>query len=618
MRSMFSGVSGLKAHQTKMDVVGNNIANVNTVGYKRSTVTFNEMLNQQIRGASAPSTSFFGGTNPMQIGLGVTVGSIGVVHSPGSPQSTGRSMDMSIEGEGYFVVGLGSDNYYTRAGDFGFDSENNLVASNGMKVKGWTAAIDSNNKFSLDTSQVISAINLTALSTSQIMQSTTSLGIGVNLDSRLAGTGATTAAVLKGEYTAGDYIINVNGVDLDVTLDSPTVVDDDATKINDAINAAFNTTAVEYAISDGTNITITSPLVGSSASIKVLPGVTTPGTFNVDLTATVLGKSATKNYISPTVTGASLNASATTPVRINVGEGVVIDEEFTISDGKGKNIHLTNSNSAFWELDPSSGLLIIKGSLTDLGYTGTWDLTEKIQVNYKKADYQTSMKVYDNQGGAHDFTMSYMKTGPNEWVANYAIDGDVIDHGGTFTKTMVFKANGQINDNIPGNAEFELPYIFPGGSLVSGLEPLAINVDLTNMIQVANENSTLSNIQNGFSPGSLQRISVNQTGQIIGTFSNGENIELAQVALATFSNNSGLGKMGDTLFIESRNSGLAEIGAPGTAGKGSVKPEALEMSNVDLSQEFVDMIITQRGFQANSRIITTSDEMLQELVNLKR
>lgn len=616
MRSMFSGVSGLKTHQTKMDVVGNNIANVNTVGYKRSTVTFNEMLNQQIRGASAPSSNFFGGTNPMQVGLGVTVGSIDVVHSPGSPQSTGRSMDMSIEGEGYFVIGLGSDNYYTRAGNFGFDSENNLVASNGMKVKGWTAAVDASNNFNLDTSQAISPINLTALSTSQIMQATSAMTIGVNLDSRLPATGATDPAVLTGAPylatgTSGSLDLRVNGIDIPITLPNNSLADDlDA--INDAINIAFNTTGETYAVDNGGKIEITGPVAGKEASIEVISGDIAG--FTAETSAT--GISTTKTYISSIVNGGDVNGiNSTNSVILSAGEGLVVDGEFSISDGK-RVLVLDHSNSDYWDVDPSSGQLTLKNLKNDGFWTG-WDATSDMQINYKKADYQTSMKVYDNQGGAHDFTVTYMKTHSNKWVANYAIDGDVISMGAgnSYTKEMIFKTNGQIDDTVPQNAAFELPFTFPASS---GLDPLSINVDLTNMIQVANENSTLSNIQNGFSPGSLQRISVNQTGQIIGTFSNGENIELAQVALATFSNTSGLSKVGDTLFVESRNSGLPEYGAPGTAGKGSVKPESLEMSNVDLSQEFVDMIITQRGFQANSRIITTSDEMLQELVNLKR
>lgn len=614
MRSMFSGVSGLKTHQTKMDVVGNNIANVNTVGYKRSTVTFNEMLNQQIRGASAPSTSFFGGTNPMQVGLGVSVGSIEVVHSAGSPQSTGRSMDMSIEGEGYFVIGIGSDNYYTRAGNFGFDAENNLVASNGMKVKGWTATIDSDNKLSLDTSQAISPINLTALSTSQIMQATTNMSIGVNLDSRLPVTGASKPAELNWTYdntSASNLAFTINGTNVTVALPSGDSINDAIDKINAAF--AGTSPAVEAVAkvspSSPNDIQITSLLLGTSSTIVVnIGGAGITGTPSV----TGVPAESIKSYTSPVVTGLDMNgASGTNIVRINIGEGVVVNGDFKITDGS-KTVFLNSSNADFWDLDPSSGLLTIRDNLG-----GSWDGNANIRVEYQKANYQTSMKVYDNQGGAHDFTVTYMKIDSNHWQANYAIDGDVIGMGtpSSYTKDMFFKTNGQIDDIISGNASFQLPYTFPLGS---GLEPLQINVDLSTMIQVANENSTLSNIQNGFSPGSLQRISVNQTGQMIGTFSNGENIELAQVALATFSNTAGLSKVGDTLFIESRNSGIPEIGASGTGGKGSVKPESLEMSNVDLSQEFVDMIITQRGFQANSRIITTSDEMLQELVNLKR
>jgi flagellar hook protein FlgE len=615
MRSMFSGVSGLKTHQTKMDVVGNNIANVNTVGYKRSTVTFNEMLNQQIRGASAPSTSFFGGTNPMQVGLGVSVGSIDVVHSAGSPQSTGRSMDMSIEGEGYFVIGIGSDNYYTRAGNFGFDAENNLVASNGMKVKGWTATIDSDNKLSLDTSQAISPINLTALSTSQIMQATTNMTIGVNLDSRLAGAGASKPATLSWVYAQpiAQETINFSidgGGAISVTINTTDDITTVISNINTAILASGAVASEEPAGSG--KIQIKSSTTGTSSEIIANP---TLGNAGLSSSTTVYGAlyDTIKSYTSPVVTGQDINdATDTNIVRINIGEGVVVNDDFRIIDGKN-TVFLNSTNADKWDLDPSSGLLTIRG---DLG-VASWDTNANIKVEYHKADYQTSMKVYDNQGGAHDFTVTYMKIDSNHWQANYAIDGDVIGMGtpSSYTKDMFFKTNGQIDDIISGNASFQLPYTFPLGS---GLEPLQINVDLSTMIQVANENSTLSNIQNGFSPGSLQRISVNQTGQMIGTFSNGENIELAQVALATFSNTAGLSKVGDTLFIESRNSGIPEIGASGSGGKGSIKPESLEMSNVDLSQEFVDMIITQRGFQANSRIITTSDEMLQELVNLKR
>ncbi|MGI6225033.1 MAG: flagellar hook-basal body complex protein, partial [Peptococcales bacterium] len=179
MRSLFAGVSGLRVHQTKMDVIGNNIANVNTPGFKKSRTVFQEMLNQTVRGASSPQGNR-GGTNPIQIGLGVNLGSIDVIHAPGSPQSTGKTLDMAIEGEGYFVVGEGSNRYYTRAGNFDFDGSNNLITSNGHYVLGWIA--DSEN-FQLQPD--LSVINLSSLASKPINKATQNVEIGKNLDSRI-------------------------------------------------------------------------------------------------------------------------------------------------------------------------------------------------------------------------------------------------------------------------------------------------------------------------------------------------------------------------------------------------------------------------------------------------
>ncbi|MGB9839457.1 flagellar hook-basal body complex protein, partial [Thermovenabulum sp.] len=140
MRSMFAGVTGLRNHQIKMDVIGNNIANVNTVGYKKSRVTFQEALAQTMRGASAPQNAR-GGTNPLQVGLGMTIGAIDTIHTPSSLETTGNMTDLAIEGDGFFVVTDGQERYYTRAGNFGFDEEGNFVnTSTGYKVMGWQNA----------------------------------------------------------------------------------------------------------------------------------------------------------------------------------------------------------------------------------------------------------------------------------------------------------------------------------------------------------------------------------------------------------------------------------------------------------------------------------------------
>lgn len=175
MRSMFSGVSGLRSHQTMMDVVGNNVANVNTPGYKASQVTFQEALTQTVRGAG-PGTGPIGGTNPVQIGLGTQVATVDGIFTQGTAQTTGRATDVMIQGEGYFILGRGAERFYTRAGSFGFDHDGYLVNGNGLQVLGWNADAAGN----VDTSQAIGAIRIPA---GQVIepQATENVTIGGNL-----------------------------------------------------------------------------------------------------------------------------------------------------------------------------------------------------------------------------------------------------------------------------------------------------------------------------------------------------------------------------------------------------------------------------------------------------
>lgn len=510
MRSMFAGVSGLKVHQTKMDVIGNNIANVNTVGFKKSRVNFQDMLNQTLRGASAPQGEM-GGINPMQIGLGVQLGSIDVFHTGGSPQSTGRNLDLSVEGDGYFVVGSGSSRYYTRAGNFDFDAANNLHL-NGMKVFGWTTDPTS---LTLDTGTEARGINLGALAETQIQRATSQIEIGRNLDSR---------------------------------------------------------TSVQ----------------------------STPRTYQgiADTTA-----------IDP--------ANPDTYVTIKLPQGIVFDDKFKIG-GFTYNDLINTANDDRWSLNPSTGEIVLKDSVL---YNATTSADENIPINpvisYKEASHQTPLTIYDSLGNAHEANVIYYKSADNTWLANVTVNGELVKLpntlGSEYVHKLEFTDQGQIADGQRLTITLDKGNPFGGEA-----EALEAVIDFSSLTQVATDTSALGLSQDGFDPGSLQSIAVDTSGSIVGTFSNGQNILLAQVALATFRNPAGLSSDGNTLFKESRNSGIAQIGTPGSAGKGIVKPETLEMSNVDLSQEFVEMIITQRGFQANSRIITTSDELLQELVNLKR
>ncbi len=477
MRSLFAGVSGLKNHQTRMDVIGNNIANVNTIGFKKSRVTFQDMLSQTMRGASSPTTTR-GGTNPIQVGLGMTLASIDTIQTPGSPQSTSKSTDLSIEGEGFFMLGEGNRTYYTRAGNFEFDDDKNFYnASNGMLVKGYLA--DANGNISTNTE--IADINLSA-QVSSPPKETTFITYSKNLDF--------TATPLTGTASAGH------------TVGTPTTV----------------------------------PLNPASLPIT-----------SVDITGLTEGTPTTGDY----------------------------------------------------HVDYSTGTVIIHDAVA----TGTYP------INYTMSNHFSPMKVFDSLGNDHMLTVYYTKTAnPNEWLVTSKID-DTFLSPGSGTGLLTFdQSTGKLTTSAVSHATTTIP----------GVDPINIELKFGDITQYAADFTALGINQDGYEQGYLDSISVDTSGVLTGSFSNGRSRNLAQIAIATFPNPSGLLKAGNNMFTVSNNSGEPDKGIPGISGRGIIKPESLEMSNVDLSQEFVDMIITQRGFQANSRVITTSDSILEELVNLKR
>ncbi|WP_027629539.1 flagellar hook protein FlgE [Ruminiclostridium cellobioparum] len=446
MRSMFSGVSGLRAHQTRMDVIGNNVANVNTVGFKSGRVTFQEVFNQTLRGAGAPDAALGrGGTNPMQIGLGTGVGAIDTMMTRGSSQRTDNPTDLSIEGEGFFIVkGSNADTFkFTRAGNFGLDKLGNLVSGSGMNVYGWMKydrLPDGTIKY--DTESEIGPINL--------------YNDEFNGNKRVIAPKATTNAVFSGNLNSS------------IKTD-PTMLD---------------------------------------------PQKPSEGQFSVPFTAyDSLGNS----------------------------------HEFSI---------------CYWN--------------TSDGTTNTWNY----KVFEKTIDPDTGEVGYDEVSGT--------------------------------TTPLTFDANGKFQ---PPTEPDELLIT----DLGNGAAELKITLDFSNVTMFSADCSVKPTNIDGYTTGNLVTFNIGSDGVLTGIYSNGQQQPLGMVALASFSNPAGLQKIGDNLFIPTTNSGDFTKGLQaGSEGVGSLSPGTLEMSNVDLSREFTDMIITQRGFQANSRIITTSDEMLQELVNLKR
>jgi flagellar hook protein FlgE len=386
LRSLYSGISGLHAHQQMMDVTGNNIANVNTIGFKSSQTIFEDTLSQLTGAAGAPQNGN-SGTNPAQVGLGVRVAANVTSFAQGAAQTTGKTSDMMIQGDGFFIVRNGPETQYTRAGSFTVDAQGTLTTPNGFAVQGWAAV---------------------------------------------------------------DGVVNTAGVPTKLTL----------------------------------------PLGGSLAPVA---------TSNVTMT----------------------------------------------------------------------------GNLSNEAVIG--------------ATYDIPFRVYDSTGAASTITAHLEKTATDTYSMTLP-DGS--------STTITFTAG-------KGPA-----------SVVCG----AYNFDTHDMTQFSGADVARVADADGSSAGTLSSLTytVSDRGEVIGVFSNGLKQKLGQVALATFRNVNGLEKAGDSTFRATANSGLAQVGEAGTSGLGSIVNGALEMSNVDLAQEFTNLVVAQRGFQANSRIITTSDEILQELVSIKR
>ncbi|WP_448059126.1 flagellar hook protein FlgE [Cellulomonas hominis] len=403
LRSLFAGISGLRSHQTMLDVTGNNIANVNTTGFKSSQIQFQDTLSQVVQNAGGAQDGT-GGTNPAQVGLGVRVAGITTSFTQGASQLTGRSTDMMIQGDGFFVVRKGAETFYTRAGSFDFDSTGQMtLPGEGALVQGWAA---------------------------------------------------------------------VNGV-----------------------------------------IDTTGPLT----DLKVPAG-------------SVMAAVAT--------TEASFKGNL--PKDAEVGEV--------------RNLSLT---------------------------------------------------AYDASGVERDITMTLTKTATG-WSMS-ATDGTaVFPPLPATTVPLTFDASG--------NLDFTASGLTAAGGFALG----PVTVDLSTVTGYAGVDTIKKGVPNGQAAGVLQSFALGADGTIMGSFSNGLKQAIGKIALGSFTNPAGLEKAGGSLFRTSVNAGEAQVGAAGVGGRGSLAGGALEMSNVDLSSEFTNLIIAQRGFQANSRVITTSDELLQELVNLKR
>ncbi|HXE56365.1 MAG TPA: flagellar hook-basal body complex protein [Gemmatimonadales bacterium] len=697
MRALFAGVSGLRNHQVRLDVIGNNIANVNTVAFKASRVTFEEAFAQLLQGASRPPGDL-GGINPIQIGLGMNIGSIDQNFAQGNLESTGQATDLAIQGDGFFIASDGKRTFYTRAGNFQLDADGRLVMpTNGFVVQGINA--DSNGN--LSTGTAITDIVL-PFGKKSPARATTQLKLSGNLDAREQplGTILTTNGRLfaiektgsnggRGSDVNGLYARGMaNNQIVGMSPSSTTVTVSDGTTTRTYTYVALDTGVGDTAFNSLNDLvaeinndfaTFQAAIDDATGAIELTANAANPGAIALSFSSSnpVLLKAlgaANTAALGPGGTartdefshianeqdllvdlrngsgqGLGLVGGDTISVNGNVGGSAVGTGSFgvTATSTLGElmttidaTLGLVNADGV--SLNPSTGALVIHGD------GGTVNALSAINIqsngagaanfnaifgsqpgNYIETQAATdvthdvAISVYDSIGQSHTLTITFVKdpTVQNQWLwrASFPADSPAVILGGG-SGAVTFDSDGRLQTfTYDGGAS---SFQFDPGTGASS--PVDIRLDsgsvgdINGLSQFSSPSNAVASSQDGYPMGNLQDISVDARGVITGYFTNGVSQTLAQIALASFNNPTGLLRRGDNMYEESGNSGSAVVGFAGTSNQSMLTPGALESSNVDISQEFTNMIIAQRGFQANARVITTADEMLNELVNLRR
>ena len=567
MRSMYSAVAGLKSHQTRMDVIGNNIANVNTTAYKSSSMTFSELMSQTTQKASgANATTGVGGTNAKQIGLGVKAGAINTaITTQGSAQSTGNPFDIMITGDNFFVVSNGSENFFTRDGSFYVDGAGNLaMTSTGYNVMGWSVDETTGNikQDTVTALRIMSAANMT-----YPPEATTKANISGILDQND-----------KDVTSANGKTVNLNffdarGYSYTAKFTFKQSGGDKTNEYSMELNKILDSTGKEMDIS---GITFGEQNLEQTLSSKL--------SLNTD---SYKWDDATK----------TLQTTATPPETVAELDKIFNNGALITDQDKAEEVQKN--------LDA-----IAKA----YGYEGSTDEFLKLYTT-GNAGQVTVQKMLEN--------MSKNMTGddilPKVKNEELTMTGRKFDGA----KVVFDKDSGKLQsiNNSTTNLSTTLNFPATMGNFSN------ITIDLSECTNYDNKGTStigatsgdLDGLGTGRRLGDMIGVSIQKDGMIYASYDNGMTKLLGQIATAAFANASGLEKEGDNLYSATLNSGEFDgIGVDITAGGGYMSTGQLEMSNVDLSSEFTEMITTQRGFQANSRIITVSDTLLEELTNLKR
>jgi len=524
--ALYAGVSGIRAHQNMLDVIGNNLANINTYGYKSSRLLFSDLLSQTLATGS--------NGNPMQVGKGVKIASITSNFGQGTLESTNNVFDLAIQGDGFFVVNGGSKDFFTRVGSFDTDKDNFLIDSNtGYKV------IDANgNSIIIPYDSTVSG------------KATSKVNLTGNLDASAASTTAevvmTTTAFTSGG-TAATATTTLNSLDSNTT---------------------------DYVAGD-----------------KILISGTKPDGTSVSATYTYAAGDTVQKILDALNAGTAFDSSDTT------------DGATASIDSTGKIVVKSNKVGT----DNLSVTLADDGSNT--GIT-TWT-----NHDFNGATYTSSVDIYDSQGTQHTVTLRFTKQGDNKWET----DASMGSSNGTISTSTISGITFNSDGTFSTSGSNELQFKFNGiSSTQSVILDFGTSGNSDGLTQNGGDSSAAATSQDGYEYGTFDSVSINSDGIITALYTNGITDEVATLKLALFSNLNGLTKAGDNLYAQTSASGDAIYVSPNAGRAGSISSGYLEGSNVDMATELTSLITAQRGFQLNTKVITTADEMLSDMVNLKR
>jgi flagellar hook protein FlgE len=676
-RSLYSGVSGMSAQITNLDVIGNNIANSSTVGFKSGRVTFSDMLSQTIRGATRPQSGGLGGTNPQQIGLGTRVGSIDTIFNQGNFQTTGRATDLALQGDGFFILNDGTQTLYSRAGVFGLDSQSILVnPTTGWRVQGVMADSMGNigtgplTDIFIDPGLVMPAsastdvqlmgnLDSSSDATETVTQSQIFLAAADGADqlTSMSGMGngplgLTAGDVIQLNGTAGGLPLGVSSF----TVAGNSTLGDLVSWLNRSMATAQRN--VDFTIDSSGALQVTNnsghDLNGMSLSAGDLPAFNENFSFDSTIpTGQTVRANELRSYALESdllanlydANGYPLNIDLSNPAASltlggSVGGTPVTDHTMAVGPGSTlgnlmqelQNTLGINSNPVVLN---DTGQIIVTGEVgTDAAISGisvretgvsnpvlegAFSFTQT-QAATDTQVFSLATTVYDSLGAEHTVAFSFEKIpGQNEWIWTASMEGgETILSGGS--GRVSFADNGALSsytfDDGSGALTFQ-----PQPNGTQGAANVVLNVDfgevgtLTGLTQFEGT-GVMQSIADGYGAGNLLDFSIDLNGVITGIFSNDTTQDLARIGLARFANQEGLHRVANNTYRISGNSGLPLETFAGEGNGVSILSGALENSNVDLAKEFTDLIVAQRAFQANSRVITTADQVMQELINM--